>query len=169
MVSTRSTPATAARNCSPVSRSAPWCTCTASFGANRAASRCQLPTSDIGQTSSVGPRSGGLLAFAFQQRQDLDGLAQAHVVGQHRARAERVHERQPAQPALLVGAQRAPNPSGVGSDWKPPPGPPASSSPSQPVAATPTIGSPVSAPSPSRPARSTSRAVIGRRRTCRAA
>ena len=41
-------------NCLPRARSAPWWTCTRSCGVKRAASRCQLPTSDIGQTSRLG-------------------------------------------------------------------------------------------------------------------
>ena len=55
VVITRSAPASAAARSSPASRSAPWWTCTRRSGVNRAASRCQFPTSDIGQTSNVGP------------------------------------------------------------------------------------------------------------------
>jgi hypothetical protein len=55
VVMTRSAALSASRNSAPDSRSDPWCTCTTSSGVNRSASFCQLPTTDIGQTSSVGP------------------------------------------------------------------------------------------------------------------
>ena len=62
VVITRSVSASAAASSSPVSRSAPWWTCTRSSGVNRAASRCQFPTSDIGHTSSVSRFPGRALA-----------------------------------------------------------------------------------------------------------
>ena len=40
-----------------------------------------------------------------QQRQHLDGFAQAHVVGQTRAQAQLVHEPEPMRPLLLVWTQ----------------------------------------------------------------
>ena len=43
----------------------------------------------------------------IQQRERLDALAQAHVVGQDPAQAQVAEERQPGQTALLVGAQVA--------------------------------------------------------------
>ena len=42
-----------------------------------------------------------------QQRQDLDGLSQAHVVGQTGAQAETGQQVQPPRAGALVGAQRA--------------------------------------------------------------
>ena len=102
---TRSAAATAAANSSPRARSAPWWTCTRSVGVNRAASRCQLPTSDIGQTSRVGPASGP--ASLGEQGEQLHRLAQPHVVGEHAAEPERLQEGQPGQAALLVRPQRA--------------------------------------------------------------
>ena len=95
------------------SRSAPWCTCTRSSGANRAASRCQLPTSDIGHTSSVGP-AGPAARSVSEQRQQLGRLAQAHVVGEDAAEPEPRQEGQPGQPALLVRAQLAVEAGGRG-------------------------------------------------------
>ncbi len=53
VVITRSAAASAAASSAPVSRSAPWWTCTARSGVNRSASRCQFPVSDIGQISRV--------------------------------------------------------------------------------------------------------------------
>src|SRR5258706_117761 len=50
---TRSVFSAAATRLGPTLRPAPWWTWTARPGANRSVSRCQLPTSDIGQTSSV--------------------------------------------------------------------------------------------------------------------
>ncbi len=44
-------------------------------------------------------------AIEGEQRQDLNGLAQAHVVGEHATETDPVEERQPGQPALLVRPQ----------------------------------------------------------------
>ena len=61
---------------------------TVSSGANRAISRCQLPITDIGQITSVGSRSSrglvGVATLVGEDRDHLDGLAQAHVVGEYR-------------------------------------------------------------------------------------
>ena len=43
----------------------------------------------------------------LQERQDLDRLAQAHVVGQDAAEAEPLEVVEPAQPLALIGAQLA--------------------------------------------------------------
>ena len=100
---------------SPRSRSAPWWTCTRRSGVNRAASRCQLPTTDIGQTSSVGPVRGAAPGSTAappahgQQRQQLDGLAQPHVVGQDAAEAQAGRGR-PARPGRAPG-------TGAASPW----------------------------------------------------
>ena len=115
MVITRSQPATASANASPRARSAPWWTCTRSCGVNRAASRCQLPTSDIGQTSRV----GAAVRLVRQQRQQLHRLAQAHVVGEHAAEPGAAEEVQPGQPALLVRAQLPVEDSGVATGREP--------------------------------------------------
>ena len=55
---------------------------------NRAASWIQLKTSERGTTTSDGPLACRRCAAALQQRQHLDRLAQAHVVGQDAAEAE---------------------------------------------------------------------------------
>ena len=115
---TRSAPASASASDSPSSRSAPWCTCTRRSGVNRAASRCQLPTSDIGHTSSVGLAP----ALAGDQRQQLDRLAQAHVVGEDAAEPELAQEGQPGEPALLVRPQLTGEASGRGHRPQPPVG-----------------------------------------------
>ena len=50
-----------ATNSSPLARPLPWCTSTRKLGEKRASSRCQLPTTEVGQMSSTGlfpaPRS----------------------------------------------------------------------------------------------------------------
>ena len=68
--------------------------------------------------SPVGEHRGGshqqhrslqfLLCFeVLQKRQQLDGFAQAHVIGQAGPLVEAVQEGEPAQPSLLVGPQLA--------------------------------------------------------------
>src|SRR5580765_5056766 len=47
------------------------------------------------------------LAARFEQRQNLNGFAQAHVVGQAAAEAEALEEKQPGQAVALVTAQLA--------------------------------------------------------------
>ena len=98
---TRSQPAIASANAPPRARSAPWWTWTRSSGVKRAASRCQLPTRDIGQTSRVGPR----VRLVREQGQQLHRLAQAHVVGEHAADADPAEEVQPGQTTRLVRAE----------------------------------------------------------------
>ena len=51
------------------------------------------------------PGAGG--SVEREEGEDLHGLAQAHVVGEHAAEPDPVEEGQPGQPALLVRAQRA--------------------------------------------------------------
>jgi hypothetical protein len=63
-----------------------------------------LPTSDIGHTSSVGPALGRLIRY---QRQELDRLAEAHVVGQDTAETEITEEREPRKAPFLVRPQLA--------------------------------------------------------------
>ena len=57
------------------------------------------------RTAAVGV--GGPRPPLLQHGQHLDGLAQAHVVGQATAEAEVLQEMQPAQPGLLIGPQLA--------------------------------------------------------------
>ena len=111
---TRSRAATASANRLPRARSAPWWTCTRSCGANRAASRCQLPTSDIGQTSRLGPAPRRGRPSLGEQREQLHRLAEAHVVGEDAAESGAVQEVEPGQAALLVRAQLAVEQSGTG-------------------------------------------------------
>ena len=58
----------------------------------------------MGQSSSVGPGWRPVAVDGLEGEQ-LDGLAQAHVVGQAGAQPERGEERQPGDAALLVGPQ----------------------------------------------------------------
>ena len=67
-----------------------------------------------------GGRGGGGVAVVALQRQQLHGLAQAHVVGQAGAEPERGQERQPRDAALLVGAQRGLEPRGRGQRFQRP-------------------------------------------------
>ena len=108
MLSTTSCRAASAAKLLPVGRSAPWCTSTRSAGAKRASSRCQLPTTDVGQTSSVGAAVvAAHLAVVQEQRDDLDRLAQAHVVGQAGAQSVALQRGQPDDADALVRAQGA--------------------------------------------------------------
>ena len=66
-------------------RSGPWWRITGRYGAKRASSRSQLPTTDVGQNDQM--RSDGLPAG--EQRDGLQCLAQAHVIGQQCAEPER--------------------------------------------------------------------------------
>ena len=122
---------------SPSSRSAPWCTWTRRSGVNRAASRCQLPTSDIGHTSRVGPDRG----LRGDQRQQLDRLAQAHVVGQDAAQAEARRgrtARTARAPGRAAASRRSPRARPSARSRRS--ACPDSRSPSQPSASTPTSG-----------------------------
>ena len=88
---------------------------TASDGANRSISAFQFAISDAGTTSRHGSASGRALLLQGEQQGDhLDGLAEAHVVGEARPEAEPRHEAQPAQPAALVGAQLGVQPRRAG-------------------------------------------------------
>ena len=55
----------------------------------------------------LGGALGDVLSLRLQQGDQLDGLAEAHVVGQARAHAEALEEREPAHACALVGAQGA--------------------------------------------------------------
>ena len=104
---TRSASARASASESPSSRSAPWCTCTRRSGSEPR--RLALPVADqrhrAHQQRGAAPVRPG--RAGRDERQQLDGLAQAHVVGQDAAEAELAEEGQPGQPALLVRAQLA--------------------------------------------------------------
>ena len=78
-------------------------------GAKRAISAAQLASSEAGATSSEGARvcAAVLAPLHQQQRQDLDRLAEPHVVGEAGAEAEAGQQVQPAQAGLLIGPQRA--------------------------------------------------------------
>ena len=67
--------------------------------------RLALPVAD--QRHRAHQQRGVPPGLAGDERQQLDGLAQAHVVGQDAAEAELAEEGQPGQPALLVRAQLA--------------------------------------------------------------
>ena len=79
---------------------------TRSSGANRAASSFQLNT-----TRARHDDERGRARFAVgaqprsSQRQDHDGLAQPHVVGEASAEAEPAQEREPAERLALIVAQ----------------------------------------------------------------
>ena len=73
-----------------------------------------------GMRLPLDPASGA--AFGQEQREELDRLAQTHVVGQARAHSHSVEEGQPGQPALLVRAKRTPEPLGGGHGLRPPVG-----------------------------------------------
>ena len=84
-----------------------------SDGVNLSISRSQLVTTLVGATMSA---LKGALALVLrvvalhgeQQRERLDGLAEAHVVGEHAACADVVQEPEPVEALLLVGAEGAP-------------------------------------------------------------
>ena len=82
----------------------PWKRRTSTPGANRRTSASQLPRRLAGQTTSVGPVAPGLDAVQVQGDQG-DRLAQAHVVGQAGAEAERGEVGEPGQAVALVVAQ----------------------------------------------------------------
>ena len=75
----------------------------------------RLPVGD--QRGRHDEQTGAGLALLFQGEQqgdDLNGLAQAHVVGQAGAQAELRQEVQPAQAAVLVGPQLGAQPRRAG-------------------------------------------------------
>ena len=83
--------------------------------------RLPLPVPDQGhRTDQQGwrrrvIRNGRVLRVVRpQHREELDGLSQAHVVGEDGADAEPPEERQPGKPALLVGPQGAAEAGGRG-------------------------------------------------------
>ena len=55
-------------------RPAPWCTSTRKAGANRASSRRQLPTTEVGQTITQRRRAGRAVASCEQERDHLGVL-----------------------------------------------------------------------------------------------
>ena len=140
---TRSAPsASRAASDSPSSRSAPWCTCTRRSGVNRAASRCQLPTSDIGHTSSVGCPPG------WPATSDSSWMVLPRPMSSARMPPRPSSPRKDSQdsPRCWYGRSSPEKPAGVGigrsrwSTW------PDSRSPSQPSASTPTSGTSSSGP-----------------------
>ncbi len=97
------------------SRLLPWCTKTGRVG--RELGDLALPVAQ--QRGGADQQGRGapvraLLLPVQQQGQHLDGLAQAHVVGQDAAQAEPGQAVQPGQAAQLVGAQLADEAGGLG-------------------------------------------------------
>ena len=96
-----------------------WAKKTLSVGAKRASSCRQLPRSDAGTISSPGLRaSRDRPGLALEKKVDhLDGLAQAHVVGQASSQPELREEPEPANAVYLVrpqrGAKLAPGLAGI--------------------------------------------------------
>ena len=92
---------------SPSARPAPWCTITRSVG--RKAGHLALPVAhQRGRADHQRRRHVGLLPSVVQQQRDgLDRLAQAHVVGQAGAKAPAPQEGQPGEAAHLIGPQLA--------------------------------------------------------------
>ena len=74
---------------------------------NFAASWIQLKTSERGTTASDRPLGLPAEPPPLEQGEDLDRLAQAHVVGQDAAEAEPLEVVEPAQALALVGPQLA--------------------------------------------------------------
>ena len=66
-----------------------------------------MKTSERGTTASDGPLAWRRARRRCKQGQDLNRLAQAHVVGEDSAEAEPVEIIEPAQPLALVGAELA--------------------------------------------------------------
>ena len=84
-------------------------------GVNRAASRCQLSTSEVGQTTREGGRSEGRqvrgsrfggCSRGGQVRQRLERLAETHLVGEDAAEAVARQQVQPAHAVALVRPHR---------------------------------------------------------------
>ena len=67
--------------------------------------RLALPVADQRHRAHQ-QRGSGLRGLRGDERQELDRLAQAHVVGQDAAQAQVAQEGEPRKPALLVGPQR---------------------------------------------------------------
>ena len=104
VVTTRSAAATAACSAAPCGRPGPCSASTRSSGANR--SRLPLPRADQRhRAQQQGGRGAAAARSCDLQREQLDGLAEAHVVGEAGAQPQLGEERQPRQAPLLVGAQ----------------------------------------------------------------
>ena len=72
-------------------------------GAKRSSSAAQLASSDAGATSRLGRRLPSWTRPQHeQQREHLDGLAKAHVIGEAGAEAEPGKQVEPADTDLLV-------------------------------------------------------------------
>ena len=116
-------------------------------GANRASSRCQLPTRLVGATISAGAIEAPGLLLGDEVRDRLQRLAEPHVVGEHAARAVRAQVLQPAQALLLVRAQRGAQTAGHGGPRR---GAPASARPRSESAVAPVHASRWRAPDTAR-------------------
>ena len=160
VVITRSAAAAASVNAAPRARSAPWWTCTRSSGVNRAASRCQFPTSDIGQISSgarrrtppIRPVVGADAATASSWTVLPRPMSSASTPPS----PERPRKSNQDRPLAWYGRSCPMNDVGgwIGASRRS--ASPASRSPSQPSAATSVTGSSSSAASTPRPSRSSS-------------
>ena len=92
-----------------------WTTTAFRLGANRAISAAQLASSEAGATSSDGLRLPPACSLQHQQqRQDLDGLAEPHVVGEAGAKSEPGQQMQPA--ARPPADRAAASPAATGRD-----------------------------------------------------
>ena len=84
----------------------PWCTSTGNWGVKRAASFCQLPTTEVGQT-----KQDRVLVVSLplpgDQGQGLHGLAKSHVVGQTGPQTPLLQKAQPGITPHLIGSQDA--------------------------------------------------------------
>ena len=74
---------------------------------NLAASWIQLKTRERGTTARDGPLAWRRYRRRCSKRQNLDRLAQAHVVGEDAAEAEPLEVVEPAQALALIGPQLA--------------------------------------------------------------
>ena len=68
----------------------------------RAASCCQLPITEVGQTSRTGALSSDFSRHVEDQRQGLNRLAEPHVVGKAGAEAPAAQKPEPCISPLLV-------------------------------------------------------------------
>ena len=79
-------------------------TITRSDGAKRAASDAQLASSEAGATRRLGAGSPPADRSVNKQGEDLNGLAEPHVVGEAGAETEPGQKGEPTHADLLVGS-----------------------------------------------------------------
>ncbi len=84
-----------------------WTTIALRLGANRAISEAQLASREAGATRSDGLRLLPASRFEHQQqRQDLNGLAEPHVVGKAGPEPQLCKQMEPLHARMLIGPQR---------------------------------------------------------------